>query len=312
MGIVDLSCIIYGNNGSDFNIPEDAFDDGDENDLVVEDEDCVTELGCGEAILEVNVVKGKKYNQKAVVGKHYVKSNYSWDGIDFYINDESQELGFYDALKEKDNDAIWQPTKNLNTIGIDRVSKGCSIWIRTISFPAYQRYMSKDSTANLLNDDLIMVAGNLGVKWKGLTKLEVFNRIRRELQKMGFDLDLDLSLPTFIKMTWYTNMTRLAPYKDYLGVIIKDAVGVDYTGWDIFDDGENDDYGTTDIRIVKWFWKGKILYDINGWPGDNESGGIFMDGKLVISNSDRDLVATKKCPKDLKSVLDKFASIREN
>ena len=25
MGIIDLSCIIYGNNGSDFNIPEDAL-----------------------------------------------------------------------------------------------------------------------------------------------------------------------------------------------------------------------------------------------------------------------------------------------
>ena len=113
-------------------------------------------------------------------------------------------------------------------------------------------------------------------------------------------------------MTWYKNMKNLSPYKDYIGVIVKDAVGVDYTGWDIFNDKENDDYGTTDIRIVKWFWKGKILYDINGWPGDAESGGIFMDGKFIISNGGRDLSATKKCPKDLKLVLNEFANIREN
>lgn len=75
---------------------------------------------------------------------------------------------------------------------------------------------------------------------------------------------------------------------------------------------DNDDWCVQDIQIVYWEWKGKILVDINGFPGDNEDGCIFSDGDIVIINGDRDLVPTKICPLMLADQIPNLSHLRSN
>lgn len=51
----------------------------------------------------------------------------------------------------------------------------------------------------------------------------------------------------------------------------------------------NSDVGTQELRIQIWKWNDLELYDMNYWPGDNESGVIAIDGEVAINNSDRNL-----------------------
>lgn len=41
-----------------------------------------------------------------------------------------------------------------------------------------------------------------------------------------------------------------------------------------------------ELYIDTWEWNGLILTDIYGWPGDNQSGGVFIGFDLVFENSD--------------------------
>ena len=41
-----------------------------------------------------------------------------------------------------------------------------------------------------------------------------------------------------------------------------------------------------ELYIDTWEWNGIKLTDIYGWPGDNQSGGIFVGLDLVFENSD--------------------------
>lgn len=56
----------------------------------------------------------------------------------------------------------------------------------------------------------------------------------------------------------------------------------------------NEDIGITELRARTWIWtdsenRRHRLLDINGWPGDNESGIIAIDGIPTLSNGDQDL-----------------------
>lgn len=65
---------------------------------------------------------------------------------------------------------------------------------------------------------------------------------------------------------------------------------------------DNEEYiegSISEIRIRKWIWKRKrgkekILIDINGWPGDNEMGGIFLNDKMIFGNGDCNLGYVKE------------------
>lgn len=56
----------------------------------------------------------------------------------------------------------------------------------------------------------------------------------------------------------------------------------------------NEDVGTQELRVCTWNWidsagTSHTILDINGWPGDNESGVIAIDGEAIMTNGDQDL-----------------------
>jgi hypothetical protein len=85
-----------------------------------------------------------------------------------------------------------------------------------------------------------------------------------------------------------------------------------------FDNDNNGEYiegAVSEIRIRKWLWKsegeGKVLIDINAWPGDNEDGAVWLDDKIVFLNSDADLTDTPNCPQKLEARLETFMNLRD-
>ena len=61
-----------------------------------------------------------------------------------------------------------------------------------------------------------------------------------------------------------------------------------------FDDEFNDNHGfNEEIYIDTWEWssaclngKDQVLTDMYGWPGDNQSGGVFVNEDMIFENSD--------------------------
>jgi hypothetical protein len=56
---------------------------------------------------------------------------------------------------------------------------------------------------------------------------------------------------------------------------------------------------TDDVQILYWIYRGELLIDINGWPGDNEDGCLFYQEKIVAWNRDQDLISLQSCPLEL-------------
>jgi hypothetical protein len=81
--------------------------------------------------------------------------------------------------------------------------------------------------------------------------------------------------------------------------------------WDVVEDFfGDDDWSSDDLRVMEWQWKDKTLLDINGWPGDNENGAIFMDGKIIFTNGDQDFSETEGCPNELRDRMGDFCHLR--
>lgn len=69
----------------------------------------------------------------------------------------------------------------------------------------------------------------------------------------------------------------------------------------------NEDVGTNELRVRRWKWicggnnkneeenEAYELVDMNAWPGDNESGVITLDSKLLLENSDTNLQFRENC-----------------
>lgn len=68
---------------------------------------------------------------------------------------------------------------------------------------------------------------------------------------------------------------------------------------DVGEDAYNDEI---QVQVWKWTHDGQddYLYDLNAWPGDNESGGIFLHGDLVFENGDQSLYYLQTTPEDIK------------
>lgn len=64
------------------------------------------------------------------------------------------------------------------------------------------------------------------------------------------------------------------------------------------------------IRVMRWSWNGQILIDMNAWPGDNESGAVFLDDQIVFTNSDQALDHAEDCPDDLAERLESYQHVR--
>lgn len=77
---------------------------------------------------------------------------------------------------------------------------------------------------------------------------------------------------------------------------------------------ENDDCNwiAHDVHFTYWQWKNNVLIDMNGFPGDNEDGCIFLNGDVVILNSDRNLIATEICPSELQKSMLLLDHLRPN
>lgn len=69
------------------------------------------------------------------------------------------------------------------------------------------------------------------------------------------------------------------------------------------EDAEPEEGSIYDLRIRKWLYQSNNieveLIDINAWPGDNEDGAIFLNGKIIIVNGDCNLIANEDCPMEL-------------
>lgn len=71
------------------------------------------------------------------------------------------------------------------------------------------------------------------------------------------------------------------------------------TDINFFDEKFNEYQGyNEDIHIDTWEWNDIILTDIYGWPGDNQSGGVFVGMDLVFENSDTNLEFPKRIAND--------------
>lgn len=83
---------------------------------------------------------------------------------------------------------------------------------------------------------------------------------------------------------------------------------------DLFDNEEEWDGHNEDIRVMYFEWKHNnkidILLDMNAWPGDNESGFISINGKMVLKNSDQYISALNTTSEELKSRIKSYQHIR--
>ena len=73
---------------------------------------------------------------------------------------------------------------------------------------------------------------------------------------------------------------------------------------------EGNDWTTYHFQVIYWEWRGQTLIDMNGWPGDNEDGAIFLNGKVVAKNGDQDLHSTDDTPAELRELLDDLQHVR--
>ena len=73
-----------------------------------------------------------------------------------------------------------------------------------------------------------------------------------------------------------------------------------------------DDWMVDDVSIRVWSWGNYTLIDVNGWPGDTEDGSIFLNGKIIAENGDRELLATEECPEILLPELETLEQLRPN
>ena len=83
---------------------------------------------------------------------------------------------------------------------------------------------------------------------------------------------------------------------------------------DLFDKTKYCDGYNEEIRVMYFQWShdGKIdtLIDINGWPGDNESGAIFLNDDMIYTNGDQNISTLETTPKELRDRVDAYAHIR--
>lgn len=83
---------------------------------------------------------------------------------------------------------------------------------------------------------------------------------------------------------------------------------------DLFDDTEEWDGYNEDIRIMYFEWKHNnktdILLDMNAWPGDNEFGVVFLNGKQVFGNGDQRISPFNDISSDLIKRIHSYQHIR--
>ena len=88
---------------------------------------------------------------------------------------------------------------------------------------------------------------------------------------------------------------------------------LEYTD-DLFEDTEGFQGANEEVQVTTWEWNhdgvSEVLIDINAWPGDNQSGAIFYNEQIVMTNSDDNLSGLNTTPGSLKERLRSFQHIR--
>jgi len=140
--------------------------------------------------------------------------------------------------------------------------------------------------------------------------IDLLNKDKEELKYLNeFNL---LSSKSVHKMEDFT-IEELKMWKIILTEIYSEWAEIDNIDGDLFDK-ENIEIYEREIRIEKWIWKNNnktiILTDIYGFPGDTESGAIFMNGKLVLINSDQEISSTDLTSKELMQRIPSFSHVR--
>lgn len=64
-------------------------------------------------------------------------------------------------------------------------------------------------------------------------------------------------------------------------------------------DVDNEEFATDELRVRRWDWNGHEILDINSWPGDNETGVVVQNGRVIATNSDQFLTQVSNSDIDL-------------
>ena len=98
----------------------------------------------------------------------------------------------------------------------------------------------------------------------------------------------------------YTSMDQMTEehIKAWSDIIVADADGdSDFdVPCDYFDEDMSDIYAQGGLTFIVWLWHRPgqpdvEILDMFCWPGDNQFGGIIIDGKVVELNGDMDLMS---------------------
>ena len=57
---------------------------------------------------------------------------------------------------------------------------------------------------------------------------------------------------------------------------------------DLFDRDEDFEFCRDEIRVMRWKWRDQILIDMNAWPGDAETGAVFLNGEIICTQAEGD------------------------
>lgn len=118
------------------------------------------------------------------------------------------------------------------------------------------------------------------------------------------------------RMSEFTN-DELKLWKDHLNN--EYYPGVSDNVKDLFDQNDIENHGiyeilAEDISIVKWNWnhngRKDILIDIYDWPGDNQSGSIFLNDKIILKNGDAELYEDESTPLEMINRIPSFQHLR--
>jgi hypothetical protein len=203
------------------------------------------------------------------------------------------------------------------------------------SISEIKNYVSKnypDFNINIVGDSLMInppIQKYIYEPYELSTKLSYDMRIKyeeelehkRKKDKEERKLNINKYLNEFNLLNHKT-IHKMKDFKDDELFLWKIILREIYSGWDpnenidsdLFGKDDYEDHYNEEIQITKWIWKHdnkiNILIDMYGYPGDNQSGGIFLNNKIVLINSDQEINSNKNTPKELIERISSFTHVR--
>ena len=188
---------------------------------------------------------------------------------------------------------------------------------KDINLLTYEQYFRTEGTRNKHYDPFPYYESNeINLLTYDLYPEEYYGQKEKERND---SIDKYINEFDFLSYKYVKNMSdfknnELKLWKVILTEIYSDWAEIGDINGDLFDENKNESIYEREIQIRKWLWthngKSEILIDMTAWPGDNEAGGIFINDKLILVNSDQELGVTKITPKEFLSRIPAFEHIR--